>query len=162
MQDGRVRNKATLRSGISANVPLRAPGRLASLAELQNESSIPMPTQTREKANLSWLLGTTMSVLIAAALIFLVRGTHRSVLVPIVFIVVIVLCARYFGVIAGILGSVVATGMFAVFLFKPYGSFRVADHQALLNLGLLLFAGIALSYANADDDDNVPRPLKPR
>jgi K+-sensing histidine kinase KdpD len=121
-----------------------------------------MPTGTRGKSNLSWLLGTTMSVVIATALIFLVRGTQRSILVPIVFIVVIVLCARYFGVIAGILGSVVATGMFALFLFQPYGSFRVADHQALSNLGLLLFAGIALSYANAEDDDTIPGPLKPR
>ena len=103
-----------------------------------------------------------MSVVIATALIFLVRGTQRSILVPIVFIVVIVLCARYFGVIAGILGSVVATGMFALFLFQPNGSFRVADHQALSNLGLLLFAGIALSYANAEDDDTIPGPLKPR
>jgi K+-sensing histidine kinase KdpD len=77
-------------------------------------------------------------------------------MVPIVFIVVIILCARYFGVIAGILGSVLGTALFALFLFEPYGSFRVHDHQALSNLGLLLFAGIALSYANSDraDDSN--------
>lgn len=103
-----------------------------------------------------------MSVVIASALIFLVRGTHRSMLVPIVFIVVIVLCARYFGLIAGILGSVVATIMFALFLFEPYGSLHVADHQALSNLGLLLFAGIALSYANAEDEEKIVRPFKSR
>lgn len=99
----------------------------------------------------------------AAGMILLARGTHRSVIVPVVFLVVILLCARYFGLMAGILGSVGATVLFALFLFEPYGSFRVEDHQALSNLGLLLFAGIALSYANAgEDSDSVTRTLKPR
>jgi K+-sensing histidine kinase KdpD len=98
-------------------------------------------------------MGTFITVMVAALLIFLVRGTPGSAIVPVVFIVVIVLCARYFGVIAGILGSIVATAMFALFLFEPYGRLNVRDHQALSNLGLLLFAGIALSYANADFSD---------
>lgn len=99
-----------------------------------------------------WLFGTSLSACIAAVLIYSVRGTSRSVLVPIVFIVVIILCARYFGVLAGILGSILGTILFAFFLFEPYGTFHVGNHQALFNLGLLLFAGIALSYANSERD----------
>jgi K+-sensing histidine kinase KdpD len=112
-----------------------------------------------------WLFGVTISIGIAALLTFLVRGTHRSVIIPIVFLGVIILCSRYFGLLAGILGSVLAASIFAFFLFEPYGSFQVNDHQALSNLGLLLFAGIALSYANAGQGEERPSPpsrLKPQ
>lgn len=113
-----------------------------------------MKSETQRSLSSSWIFGTTISVAIAALLILLVRGSHGSMMVPVVFIVVIVLCARYFGVVAGILGSVIATGLFATFLFEPYGSLRVYDRQALSNLGLLLFAGIALSYANSEKGDD--------
>jgi K+-sensing histidine kinase KdpD len=113
-------------------------------------------TESGVHHNFGWLLGSTISVGIAALLTLLVRGSHRSVIVPIVFIVVIILCARYFGAIAGILGSVIATSLFALFLFEPYGSFRVDNRQALSNLALLLFAGIALSYANSERQDVKP------
>jgi K+-sensing histidine kinase KdpD len=119
---------------------------------------------TQHSYRISWLLGTTIIVAIAALLILTARGTHRSVLVPVVFLGVIIVCARYFGIVAGILGSVITTILFAVFLFSPYGRLRVADSQALWNLGLLLFDGIALSYANsAPEKDPAPpqQHLKP-
>jgi K+-sensing histidine kinase KdpD len=117
---------------------------------------------TGRKSGSNWLFGTSISVAIAALLIFLARGSQRSPLVPILFIVVVVVCARYFGLMAGILGSVAATGLFACFLFQPYGSFRVHDHEALSNLALLLVAGIALSYANTGHQHDQPRTaLKP-
>jgi K+-sensing histidine kinase KdpD len=106
-------------------------------------------TGVQRSYGIAWLLGTVISVAVAALFILTARGTHRSLMAPIVFLAVIIVCARYFGVVAGILGSVITTLLFAVFLFSPYGSLRVQDSQALLNLGLLLFAGIALSYANA-------------
>jgi K+-sensing histidine kinase KdpD len=86
-------------------------------------------------------------------LIMSARGTPGSLLVPVVFIVVIILCARYFGLLAGILGSVAASSLFAMFLFEPYGSLHVKNQEGLFNIALLLFAGIALSYANADSED---------
>jgi K+-sensing histidine kinase KdpD len=106
-------------------------------------------TGVQRSHGIAWLLGTVISIAIATLLILTVRGTHRSGMVPVVFLVVIMLCARYFGVVAGILGSLITTMLFAIFLFSPYGSLRVHDPQALWDLGLLLFAGIALSYANA-------------
>jgi K+-sensing histidine kinase KdpD len=111
----------------------------------------------------NWLFGSGISIGIAAALIYLVRGSERTTLVPIGFIFVVVLCARFFGLLAGVLGSIGASGMFACFLFQPYGTFRISDHEALSNVGLLLFAGIALSYANSERSDERPnaRALKP-
>lgn len=108
----------------------------------------------RRLCSAGWLWGSFISLIIAGLLILLVRGTHGSGLVPVVFIVVVVLCARYFGAIAGIVASIAATLLFAFLLFEPYADFKVKDAQALLNLGLLLFAGIALSYANADHDED--------
>ena len=116
---------------------------------------------TGEKSSAKWLFGTSISVAIAAVLVVLVRGSARSSLVPIFFIFVVVVCARYFGLLAGIFGSIGASALFALFLFQPYGTLRVNNHEALSNLGLLLFAGIALSYANAGRQDDRPRVLKP-
>ncbi len=119
-----------------------------------------MATGIKQGQKISWLLGAAISGFVAALLILLLRGTPRSVLVPVVFLVVIILCARYFGLLAGILGSVLATTLFALFLFEPYGSLEISDHQALSNLALMLFAGIALSYANAGqvEDRTIPPP----
>jgi K+-sensing histidine kinase KdpD len=117
-----------------------------------------LATEQRRLYSVRWLFGASISVTIAALMTLLLRGTQRSVLAPIVFLLVIILCAKYFGVIAGMLGSIFAAVLFALYLFEPFGSFQVHDRQALSNLGLLLFAGIALSYANSDrDEDREPR-----
>jgi K+-sensing histidine kinase KdpD len=114
---------------------------------------------------LGWLLGTVVSAAVAGLLVVSSRGTTHSLLVPIVFIVVVILCARYFGLMAGLLGSVAGSVLFAFFLFEPYGRLQVRDSHALSNIVLLLFAGIALSYANSGDEEELtPRdPIaKPR
>lgn len=116
------------------------------------------------KHSARWLFGTTLAVGLAALLTFLLRGRQSTVLVPIIFILFIIPCARYFGLLAGILGSVCASGMFAWYLFEPYGELRVSNHQALANLALLLFAGVALSYANSgkeEERETRSRSLKP-
>lgn len=100
-----------------------------------------------------WLIGLTIIASAAALLSFAARGSSSSLLIPIIFIAVIVLGTRRFGFVAGLLGSVVATALFALFLFEPYGSFRVESSHALSNLGVLLFSGVALSYANSRPAD---------
>ncbi len=112
-----------------------------------------MATPEKYRHYLVSLAGIIGSVLLAAFLILSVRGTHSSLLVPIVFLVFIILCARYFGMLAGVVASVVATGLFAMFLYEPYGSLHIQNHQALWTLALMLFAGIALSYANSEGED---------
>lgn len=101
---------------------------------------------------------------IAALLTFTMRGSHRSVVVPICFLAVIIVCARFFGAMAGILGSVLTTMLFALYLFEPYGRFQVSNRQALYNLALMLFAGIVLSYAHSEAGEVAKphgRTLKP-
>jgi K+-sensing histidine kinase KdpD len=105
-----------------------------------------------------WVFGTAISVGLATLLIFLGRATHQSALIPVLFLVVTMLCARYFGIVAGILGSIAATSLFALFLFKPYGSFAIDDPKGLPDLALMLFAGIALSYANSERIDKPETP----
>ena len=117
-----------------------------------------MATEQNRARRADWFFGATISLLIAASLTFLVRGTSTSVLVPVVFPIVIILCSRYFGLVAGLLGSLLATSVFALFLYEPYGSFQVHDHQALSNLGLMLFAGVALAYANSGHGDDTTHP----
>lgn len=106
--------------------------------------------------NVNWLLGTLISAGVASLFIALLRGSNRSVIVPIVFIAVIIVCARTFGLLAGILGSLSSTVLFALYLFEPYGNLRVHNWQAMSNLGLMLFAGIALSYANSEKHEHRP------
>src|SRR5690349_16010688 len=93
-------------------------------------------TAAERRRWIGWVTGTAISAALAMFLIYSARGTPRSLLVPIVFIVFIILCARYFGLLAGIAGSVLATGLFALFLYEPYGRLAVKDHQAELNLVL--------------------------
>lgn len=144
----------------SANVPLRRRFTSANLKLVGMGGTLP----GERKHSVRWLFGTTLAVSLAALLTFLLRGRQSTVLVPVIFILVIIPCARYFGLLAGILGSICASGLFAWYLFEPYGKFAVSDHQALSNLALLLFAGIALSYANSGHEDEHAPPsstLKP-
>ncbi len=97
--------------------------------------------------------GTLSSIVLASLLIVSVRGTNRSLVVPVVFLVFIILFARYFGMLAGILASVICSGLFALFLYEPYGSFYIRDHRAAYNVCLLLVAGVCLSYANATGEE---------
>lgn len=145
----------------NANVPLRYLEFPAILDQLHNWAEI-VVSRLKDVKKVGWAVGAVVSLLIAASLTFLVRGTSTSVLIPLVFPLFIIPCARYFGLIAGILGSLLATSVFALFLFEPYGSFQVHNHQALSDLALMLFAGIALAYANSGhgDDQTHPRGAK--
>ena len=54
-------------------------------------------------SKIGWLLGSFICLGSAGVLIFIGRNTHSSMmLAPILFLAIIMLCARYFGVIAGI------------------------------------------------------------
>ena len=163
--EGKTRGSGAFRRLHSANVPLRNLQIFATLLSLGFMGGVSVNSGFRSSNRIGWLFGVGLSLIVAGLMVFVARGTNRSPIVPIMFIVVIMLCARFYGLLAGIIGSVLATVIFALFLFKPYGSFRVMDHQALFNLALLLFAGIALSYANSESkkDAHVEGgTLKPR
>jgi K+-sensing histidine kinase KdpD len=84
---------------------------------------------------------------ILAVLATVVFGERPSrVLVPAGFLIVIILVARLWGRLAGVLGTAIAALIFAFLLFNPVGSWIVNDDAARTNLGWMLLGGMALSY----------------
>jgi K+-sensing histidine kinase KdpD len=73
-------------------------------------------------------------------------GHPWQVWVPLVFSVVLLLIALLFGVRAGILSTLLAALVFAVFLFSPLGSIHVSNGMARSNLGWMLLIGLAFSF----------------
>jgi K+-sensing histidine kinase KdpD len=83
---------------------------------------------------------------LAAGVVSLVAAGHSwEVWVPLAFSVVLLVIALCFGTRAGILATLLAASVFAVFLFQPTGSLRVAESTARANLGYMLLAGLAFS-----------------
>jgi K+-sensing histidine kinase KdpD len=73
------------------------------------------------------------------------------------FTSVLFLTALAFGSRAGLLGSVLAALVFAVFLFSPTGRIDVANDTARMNLGWMTLTGIAFSLLFAPADSRMPR-----
>jgi K+-sensing histidine kinase KdpD len=72
-------------------------------------------------------------------------------MVPIVFIVLIAVLAAYFGVAAGILGTILAALIFADWLYAPFGSLAVQNAGARAEIGWLLLGGVSLSFLLAPE-----------
>jgi K+-sensing histidine kinase KdpD len=72
-------------------------------------------------------------------------GHSWQVWVPLVFSAVLLLIALFFGMRAGIAGTLLAALVFAVFLFSPLGSIHVTNGVARSNLGWMLLIGLAFS-----------------
>ncbi len=101
---------------------------------------------TRVWKSWAYLAGTAVCEASAALLCFLFQGSTYDSIVPLGFLLIVVACARHFGALAGILGSVSAAGTFALFLFAPVGKFGVAESAARITLAVLVIGGIVLSY----------------
>lgn len=65
--------------------------------------------------------------------------------VPLIFSSLLLTVAFFFGASAGILGTLLATVVFAAVLFSPVGSVRVNSMAARSNLGWMLLIGVAFS-----------------
>ncbi len=66
--------------------------------------------------------------------------------VPVAFVVVLLAASQLFGSRAGIVGSLIAAIVFAVWLYAPIGSVEVNNPEARMNLGWMILAGISLSF----------------
>jgi K+-sensing histidine kinase KdpD len=95
---------------------------------------------------LNALIGCLACAICATLLILVTRGTPYRPMIPLFFIAVIVAVALRFGMIAVTLGSVLATMLFAYFLFTPIGSFRVQKGEARTNLVWMLLVGVPVGY----------------
>jgi integral membrane sensor domain MASE1 len=92
------------------------------------------------------LVGASVCGFIAALAIAVARGRSWEVMVPLIFTGILLLVSLIFGERAGILGTVLAALLFALFLFHPKGSVQVSDGPARANLAWMLLLGISLSF----------------
>ena len=67
-------------------------------------------------------------------------------MLPLLFIVVIVLAAIRYGIVAGTMGAFVATLVFAYFLFAPIGSLHVERPESRTSLAWMLMIGVPTGY----------------
>ena len=91
-------------------------------------------------------IGAAMCGIAAATLSLLMANFPGKPLLPLLFIIVLVAAALRYGVLSAILGSVLATTIFAYFLFVPVGSFTVKKGEARNNLAWMVVVGIPAAY----------------
>ena len=93
-----------------------------------------------------WRLGSVALCLAAAGLLALgFRSSSYKSLLPFLFLSVITLVAARFGSWPGIVGTLGASGIFALFLFEPVFSLRVSDTAQRSNLIWMALIGIVVS-----------------
>ena len=113
-------------------------------------------------------IGAAMCGIAAAALSLLLANVPGKPLLPLLFIIVLVAAALRYGVLSAILGSMMATMIFAYFLFVPVGSFTVKKGDARNNLAWMVVVGIPAAYfawstkADAQQDKIKPLPKDDR
>lgn len=83
---------------------------------------------------------------IAAVAATLFAPHSSRAVVPILFIVFIAALAAYFGVAAGVIGTLLATVVFATFMYPPIGSVTVQVPAGRAALAWMVLGGISLSY----------------
>jgi K+-sensing histidine kinase KdpD len=66
--------------------------------------------------------------------------------VPFAFLAIILLLGALYGRLVGILGSVIAAGVFAHSMFPPLGSVRVGEQGARAAVAWMLLTGVVLSF----------------
>ena len=120
----------------------------------KNQSSAKIPILRR----IDSLIGGVVCAIAALLVSALAAGHSWQVWVPLVFSAVLLLTAWFFGLRAGILGTLLAAAVFATFLFAPLGSVRVANEAARTNLGWMLLIGIAFSLLFAPATSGFRRP----
>jgi len=91
-------------------------------------------------------IGAAFCAITAAVLSLVMLHVPGKPLLPLIFIVVLVAAALRYGVLSAILGAVLATVIFAYFLFVPIGSFKVQKGEARTNLAWMLMVGIPAAY----------------
>src|SRR5215471_1172940 len=73
------------------------------------------------------VIGTLLCTVAAWAVSAISHGRGWEAWAPLLFVTVLLVVAGVFGALAGILGTVLAAIIFAVFLFPPLGNIHVGD-----------------------------------
>lgn len=97
-----------------------------------------------------WTARTIWGLLLCSALAVgsgYAFSNHPSrVFLPFLFVIVIVAIAARYGVMVGILGSIVSAVIFAHLLYSPLHSIEVDDITARASLAWMILGGIAIPY----------------
>jgi K+-sensing histidine kinase KdpD len=110
--------------------------------------------QNLASLSLSWwrdkLASPAMGVILCTAAAecfsFLFHESSFKGYLPLLFIVIILLIAIRFGTWAGVVGTLLSSVVFALFLFAPQSSVIVSDLTARSNLIWMVVVGLVLSY----------------
>ncbi len=81
-------------------------------------------------ARFRWAGGVAGCATAAIVAVLLARGSSLGSLVPLLFLAILLRCARYFGALAGVVGSLVSALIFAMFLYQPIGSIEIVNQSA--------------------------------
>lgn len=90
------------------------------------------------------LVGASICGLVAALACTLAQGHRWQIITPLLFSGVLLLISVVFGVHAGVLGTLVATVIFALILFQ--GDIKLADQAAKGNLAWMLLLGLCFAF----------------
>ncbi len=91
-------------------------------------------------------LGIAVSAICAIAVALVFSRTHWKMAAPFLFAAVLVLIASRFGALVSVIGSLLATLIFAQFLFSPVHSLRVEDDAERATLAWMILLSISASY----------------
>jgi len=103
------------------------------------------------------LVGGLVCGIAAFGVCTLASGHPWKTVVPLAFCAVLLAVAFVFGTRAGILGTLIATLVFAAVLFAPLGSIRVTNAAARSNLGWMLLIGLSFSLLFAPPTSGLHR-----
>ncbi len=99
----------------------------------------------RRPAWVTPVIGTELSVAAAALLCLFCGNSAFKSWLPLCFLVIVPSIAMRFGVWAGISGTLLSAGIFALALFEPFQSLRVHDLDERNHLVWMVLIGIGLS-----------------
>jgi hypothetical protein len=113
-------------------------------AELAAQSLMNSPATSPTSHRGAFSMGAICCTIAAACLIPVFYASTVKAFLPIPFLLIIVLVAFRFGRAAGVLGTIAAALLFALFLYEPPG-LGVSDPAARSHLMWMLIIGIVIS-----------------
>lgn len=91
-------------------------------------------------------IGVAVSALCAIAVALVFSRTPWKLAAPFLFAAVLVLLAGRFGAVVSVVGSVLASAIFALLLFSPVHSLRVENENERATLAWMILLSVSASY----------------
>ncbi len=91
-------------------------------------------------------IGVAVSALCAIAVALVFARTPWKLAAPFLFAALLVLLAGRFGAVVSVVGSVLASAIFALLLFSPVHSLRVENENERATLAWMILLSVSASY----------------